>query len=141
MARMNIPEEVRKAAENNTRKQREEFLQLVKEQLNGERAVGFYGNHYRNKVEDFFLDGRHIKVLPVRVLRKDEKDEEKTVKKYTGYYVAFDVDKIELNSEVELKVPSEKTRMFVGTKAWQVAEWCRKLGLKKIKVAGIKKAS
>lgn len=137
MAKMNIPKEVRKAAENNTRKQREEFLQLVKEQLNGKLAVGFYGNHYRNKVEDFFLDGQHIKVLPVRVLRKDEKEEGKTQKRYTGYFAAFDVDKIELNSEVELKAPKEKTRMFVGTKAWQVAEWCRKLGLKKIKVTGI----
>lgn len=138
---MQIPNEVRKAAENNTRKQREEFLQLVKDQLNGKKAVGFYGNHYRNTVEDFFLEGRHIKVLPVRVLRKDEKEEGKTQKRYTGYYAAFDVDKIELNSEVELKAPTEKTRMFVGTKAWQVAEWCRKLGLKKIKVTGIEKAS
>lgn len=137
MAKIQIPNEVRKAVKNNTRKQREEFLQLVKDKLNGELAVGFYGNHYRNKVEDFLLNGQHIKVLPVKVIQKDENEEGKTQKKYTGYFAAFDVDEIELNSEVELKVPNKKIGMFVGKDAWQVAEWCRKLGLKKIKVTGI----
>ena len=135
MAKIKIPNEVKRVAANN---QKEEFLRLVKKQLNGNKAVGFYGNHYKAEAEDFFLDdGQHIKVLPVRVLRKDKKEEGKTNKCYTGYYVAFNVNRIELNSEIELKAPRDKTRMIVGTGAWQVAEMCRKLGLKSIKVVGV----
>lgn len=135
--KIQIPNEVREVATNNTRKQSLEFFELAKSKLNGMTAVGFWGERHRVDAEDFIFDGQHIKVLPVKVLCNDRKEEGKTVKRRTGFYVAFDVDKIELNSIVELKVPKDKKGMFVGTGAWQVAHWCRKLGLKKINVVGI----
>lgn len=141
--KMKIPNEVRKAINTQTKiqaqKRKETVFQLAKKHLEANEAVavGFWGENYRVEGEDFFDDkfNRHIKVIPVISQYKDK--EEKTVRRRTGFYVAFDVNSIELNSAVELKVPKSQAGIFIGTRACHLKEWCQKLGLKKIEVVVI----
>lgn len=128
---MRIPNEARKAAVNNT--MRKEFFQLANQELNGMLAVGFFRNGRNTDVEDLIFEGKHIKVLPVKV-RMFDKVKKKEFEKKTGFFAAFDVDNIELNSVVEIKVPKGRVSMFVGKDAWQLRQWCKKLGIKRINV-------
>ena len=147
MTKTKIPAEVKKAVDtankqtkrtNRTgqRKQqtakRREIFDMAVRQLGEEQAVGIWGERKFVDSEDYIFEGRHIKILPVKLLGKE--DGGKTIKHRNGFYAVFDVDKCQLNSEVVLKAPAGRAAMFVGTKGWQLREWCKKLGLKKIVV-------
>lgn len=131
-----IPNEVREAvAKNNLRKtvaksdvreykERKILTRMAEAKLNGSQAVGFYYGAVV-KESDLFHEEDHIKVLPVKILRKGEKV-------FSKYVVAFDVNKIELDSVIDIKVPKGKIGLFAGWHWWQVKEWCQKLGLKHI---------
>lgn len=116
-----------------TSEERKKFFDLVKEQLGDLPAVGFWGNKSFVDSEDYIFEGRHFKILPVRVMRVNEENG-KFYKRRTGFYMAFDMDRIQPNSNVTIKVPEGKERMFCGSGAWQVADASRKLGVAKVRV-------
>lgn len=120
---MRIPSEVRQSVKQD---QNKKFFNITTAWLKDMPAVGFFSNLHCSG-EDLIFDNRHIKVLPVKAI-----DGKKT--KRTKFYIAIDVDKVELNSSLELKVPKYKKGLFIGTGAWQVAYWCKKLGLRHIDV-------
>lgn len=120
---MRIPSEVRLSVKQ---EQNKKFFDIATSRLADMPAVGFFSTK-RCIGEDIIFDNRHIKVLPVKAI-----EDKKT--KRTKFYIAIDVDKVELNSSLELKVPKYKKGFFIGTGAWQVAYWCKKLGLRHIDV-------
>lgn len=111
------------------KKKSEEFFQRVKECLGERQAVAFYDESDFESQMDYVCGEDRIKAIPVVIPRL------RGGKKYTNWYACFNANKIELNSVVKLeKVPKGKAGMFIGTKAWQTKEWCRKLGVKFIQV-------
>ena len=79
-----------------------------------------------NGKEDIHIGSYHFKILPVWY------DQKKTMP--TGHYVIFDVNNIELNSKIKIKVNAKIQGLVIGRKFWQVRFWQKKLGLKKIVV-------
>lgn len=55
----------------------------------------------------------------------------------SDYCVVFDTNKIEKGSCLTLEVPKGKEGIFIGTKGWQVKEWCRLFGMWRINVVGV----
>lgn len=108
---------------------------IFKYLLNGRKAAGFRTIIKKSHKEDFVTDKDHFKILPVKTLTKNDAIDYCTYD--TNYYVVFDVNKIELNSEIELQVPKGKEGLFIGKNGWQVRDWCSKLGIKKIHVVGV----
>ncbi len=123
----NVRNEVKKSEARN------EFFQLIKAKMGEFQAVGFWGNNAWVDTEDYIFEGRHFKVFPVRLLRTNENNG-KFYKRRTGFYMAFDMDKIESGSVVEIKVPAGKEKMFCGSGGWLVKAASRNLGVKKIVV-------
>lgn len=113
---------------------REQTL-LLKDWLHGRKAAGFSSYRPKYYEENFITDEDYLKILPVNKLVKNGSYD--YCKSATGCYVVFDVNKIELNSELDLQVPKGKEGLFIGKNGWQLKEWCKKLGLKRINVVGI----
>lgn len=94
----------------------------------------------------------HYKVFPVRTLMSEkrklallktsvdflvESGESFDNAKYTTDFIAiFNLDKVHKDAVVDMLVPNGAEAIFVGKNGWQVREWCRQLGLKKIIVRG-----
>lgn len=55
----------------------------------------------------------------------------------SDYCVIFDTNKIEKGACITLEVPKGKEGIFIGTKGWQVKEWCRLFDLQRINVVGV----
>lgn len=109
---------------------KEEFFRGVKAHLGEKQAVAFYDESYDESMEmDYVCGEDRIRAIPVVILQR------RGGVRNTNWYACFNVNQIELNSVVTLeKVPKGKAGMFAGTGAWQVKEWCQKLGLKFIKI-------
>lgn len=102
--------------------------------LKGRMAVGILNSHLYFEA-DYVTKEHHLKILRVQRVELDRFNRISTYG--TNHCVLFDVNKIELNSEIDLYVPKGKEGLFIGKNGWQVKEWCQKLGLKKINVVGI----
>lgn len=102
----------------------------LKNLLHGKKAAGFNSDMPRYYEKDFVTEKEHLKVLPVQIIIANFKSP-------TGCFVVFDVNEIELNSELNLPVPKDLQGLFIGKQGWQIKEWCKKLGLKRINVIGI----
>lgn len=116
-----------------TAKEREEFFNLVKEKMGDLPAVGLWGDHATVDTEDYIFNGRHFRIFPIKVQRVNE-DTGKMYYKRTGFYAAFDMDRIKPNTVVNIEVPAGKGGLFCGSGAWQVAFMSRELGVKKVRV-------
>lgn len=139
MAKIKIPSDVRREVYNQEVQRtvnKKAIYELANSQLNGMQAVGIWGERKYFPDEDYIFDGKHLKILPVLLLRKGKKEGE-TIKCRSGFYAVFDVNKCDLNSEITLKVPADRIRMFIGTKGWLTKMWCKKLGVKKINVVAL----
>ena len=111
-------------------------MRKLKKVLSGRKAAGTVG--YLNlpfKEDHIFTsdDGTRIEVLPVKRISRETGT--KIPKK--SAYVVFDVNQIELNSNVKVRVPANSANLFKGTAGWQADYWCKKLGLKKIRFVEI----
>ena len=92
-------------------------------------------------------DVNGLKVTKVRLKREYVQDffefgildEEETRVCYfdADFYVIFDTNKIERGSCVTMEVPKGKEGIFIGTKGWQVKEWCKMLDVQRINVIGV----
>lgn len=128
-----LENQVRRAIEKfEEKKRKEEFFKLVKESLGERQAILFYDEANDVPIEmDYVCGEDRFKAIPVTIpaiFRKGWSGN-------TYWYACFNVNKIELNSVVKLeKVPKGKAGMVIGFNGWQTKEWCRKLGVKFIKV-------
>lgn len=99
-------------------------------------------------------DKLHCKVFPVLTLMSDKAKRNfsrvyneflfadgetnfDNAKYATDFIAIFNLDKVHKDAVVEMQVPKGAEPIFVGKNGWQVREWCRKLGLKKIVVRGV----
>lgn len=98
------------------------------------QAVGIWGERKYIDDEDYIFEGKHLKVLPVLLLREQGQKDGEIIKKRNGFYAVFDVNKCNLDSEIKLWVPADKKGMFIGKDGWLLRMWCEKLGIRKIHV-------
>ena len=134
----------------------EKLVHGLKRIMDGKEAIGV--NHKYNPLEIYYykemdlISGEdHIRVFPVFALMSEASQQrwknycsvelfmdDDTIdtdpKLSTDYVAIFDMKKIRKDAVVELKVPHEKEGLYIGRKGWQVNEWCKKLGIKRINV-------
>ena len=116
----------------------EKLASKLKELMSGRKVAGFVGDFrlpFQKEYDIISDDGLRWKILPVEQFSSKSKGAG-TIPVRSAYAV-FDVNQIELNSEVEMQVPEKSAGLFIGTGGWQIKYWCNKLGLKRIKVVGI----
>ena len=107
----------------------------LKDELDGRKAVGCRGYGGIGNEKDLVLNDDHFKMIRVLIPRETWWSGKYT--EATDYYVVFDVNKIELGSEVTVSVPKGKEGLFVGRNGWQVKEWSKKLGLSRVNIVGV----
>ena len=96
MAKIKIPSDVRREVYNQEVQRtvnKKAIYELANSQLNGMQAVGIWGERKYFPDEDYIFDGKHLKILPVLLLRKGKKEGE-TIKCRSGFYAVFDVTKM-----------------------------------------------
>lgn len=157
-AAFELSEDVEKRIELfQAKKKRNETIQYLRQMLAGEEAIGV--DYLRNpfltttginyyKILDLIADNEHIRIFPVKALMNtarayrwrnyccnlmmDEDEIDYTLD--TDYIAIFDMTKIQDKDEIDIKVPEGKKGLYIGRKAWQLKEWCRSIGVRRINV-------
>lgn len=139
-----VEQEIKEEQERSKKEEQERStaLELLKA-LNGRPAVGISDEllsypgispYNGGPALDLAYNGNTIKVLKVYLLSRNWC----SYKIPTVYYAVFDMNQLPSNGILELPVPERDEAMFIGRDGWQVKEWCKTLGLKKIIVKPIK---
>ncbi len=116
-------------------KDKEKRFYRLKNMLKGKKVVTSNVLNIKKEV-DFIYGNEHIKVLPVMTKVYDDiLGYEEDV--YTYLNVVLDVNKIELDSVLDIKVSPGYRGKYIGKNGWQVKAWCKKLGLRRINVVEI----